>query len=41
MDLIERYVHAVGRQLPRRNRGDIQAELQSTLVDMLEDRVEG
>jgi hypothetical protein len=41
MDLIERYVHAVGRQLPRKNRADIQAELQSTLVDTLEDRVQG
>jgi hypothetical protein len=41
MDLIERYVHAVGRQLPRKNRADIQAELQSTLVDMLDDRVKG
>jgi len=36
MDLIERYVQAVGRHLPHKNRADIQAELQSTLVDTLE-----
>jgi len=41
MDLIERYVSAVGRHLPRRNRADIQAELQSTLVDTLEARAGG
>ncbi len=41
MDLIERYVYEVGRQLPRKKRADIQVELKSTLVDTLEDRVEG
>ena len=41
MELINRYVHEVGRHLPRKNRGDIQVELKSTLADMLEDRVEG
>lgn len=41
MDLIERYVQAVGRHLPRKNQADILAELQSTLVDTLEARVEG
>ena len=41
MDLIERYVYEVGRQLPRKNRADIQVELKSTLVDTLEDRVAG
>ena len=41
MDLIERYVYEVGRQLPRKQRADIQVELKSTLVDTLEDRVEG
>jgi len=41
MELIERYVHEVGRHLPRKNRADIQVELKSTLVDTLEDRVEG
>jgi hypothetical protein len=41
MDLIERYVREVGRHLPRKNRADIQAELQSTLVDTLEAQVGG
>ena len=41
MELIERYVHEVGRYLPRKNRADIQVELESTLVDSLEDRVGG
>ncbi len=41
MNLIDRYVREVGRHLPRKNRADIQAELQSLLVDSLEDRVEG
>lgn len=41
MELIDRYVHEVGRHLPRKNRADIQVELQSTLADTLEDRVEG
>ena len=41
MDIIKRYVQAVGRQLPRKNQADILAELQSTLADTLEARVEG
>lgn len=41
MELIDRYVKEVGRHLPRNKRGDIQAELQSTLVDTLEARVQG
>ncbi len=41
MSLIDRYVHEVGRYLPRKNRSDIQAELHSSLVDALEDRVGG
>ncbi len=41
MELIDRYVYEVGRQLPRKNRADIQVELQSTLVDTLEARVQG
>lgn len=41
MDLIERYVYAVGRHLPRKNREDIQNELRSLLVDTLEGRLEG
>lgn len=38
MNLIERYVTEVGKHLPRKNRLDIEAELRSTLEDMLEDR---
>lgn len=38
MSLIDRYVHEVGRHLPRKNRSDIQAELRSSLIDALEDR---
>lgn len=38
MSLIERYIHEVGRFIPRRKRGDIQAELRSSVVDTLEDR---
>ena len=33
MELIDRYVHAVGRQLPRKKRADIEAELRSALTD--------
>lgn len=40
-DLIERYVYAVGGQLPRKNRADIQAELRSLLYDSLESQVGG
>lgn len=36
MDLIDRYVHEVGRRLPRKDRSDIQDELRSNLVDTLE-----
>ncbi len=41
MNLIERYVHDVGRRLPRRQRADVEAELSSLLQDTLEDRVQG
>jgi hypothetical protein len=37
-ELIDRYVAAVGRQLPHRLRADVDAELRSTLWDALEDR---
>ena len=37
-ELINRYVHAVGEQLPRRIREDVKAELRSLLDEMLEDR---
>ena len=38
MNLLDRYIHEVGRFLPRKKRGSIQAELRSSLVDTLEDR---
>ncbi|MCJ7716600.1 MAG: hypothetical protein MUO54_08775 [Anaerolineales bacterium] len=38
MTLIDRYIHEVGRFLPRKNKGDIQAELRSSVVDTMEDR---
>jgi hypothetical protein len=38
MDLLDRYITAVGKNLPLKNRGDIQTEIRSTLEDMLEDR---
>jgi len=38
MNLLDRYIHEVGRHLPRKNRSDIQAELRSSFVDTLEDR---
>jgi hypothetical protein len=41
MELIDRYVHAVGRQLPRKKRADIEAELRSALADSLEARSQG
>ena len=36
MELIDRYIYEVGRHLPRKNRGDIQAELLSLLMDSLD-----
>lgn len=38
MTLIDLYVAEVGKRLPLRSRSDIEAELRSTLQDMLEDR---
>jgi hypothetical protein len=37
-ELLERYVHQVGRHLPAEERADIEAELRSQLQDQLEDR---
>lgn len=39
MELINRYVYQVGRRLPRKVRGDVEAELRSLLLDALEERV--
>ncbi len=41
MTLIDRYIHEVGRRLPRKNRADVLAELRSSLIDALEDRKDG
>lgn len=37
-DLVERYIHQVGRYLPQKERADIQVELRSQISDQLEDR---
>src|SRR5512147_2395531 len=41
MNLIDKYIAEVGKPLPRRNRADIEAEIRSTLEDMLEERTQG
>jgi hypothetical protein len=41
MELIERYLHAIGRYLPGGKREDILAELRSTLEDQVEARAGG
>jgi hypothetical protein len=38
-ELFDRYVHEVGRRLPRRQRTDVKAELNSLLADTLQDRL--
>lgn len=38
MNLIDRYVSEIGKQLPRKSRADIETEIRSTLEDMLEER---
>lgn len=40
-DLIERYLHQVGRFLPQKERADIEAELRSQIADQIEDRFPG
>jgi hypothetical protein len=40
-NLVERYIHQVGRYLPSKERADIQAELRSQIQDQLEDRYKG
>jgi hypothetical protein len=37
-DLFDRYVHEVGRRLPKRQRADVETELHSLLMDALQDR---
>lgn len=38
MELIDRYVHEVGEHLPAQMRADVEAELRSLLLDMVEER---
>ncbi|HAV75813.1 MAG TPA: hypothetical protein DCX53_00505 [Anaerolineae bacterium] len=38
MNLLDKYVAEVGKHLPRKGRADIEAEIRSTLEDMLEER---
>jgi hypothetical protein len=38
MSLIDKYIAEVGRHLPSKQRADIEAEIRSTLEDMLDDR---
>jgi hypothetical protein len=38
-ELFDRYVHEVGRRLPRKQRADVKAELHSSLTDALQDRL--
>jgi len=40
-ELFDRYVHEVGRRLPKKQRTDVEAELQSLLMDALQDRAKG
>ena len=40
MNLIDKYVVEVGKHLPRKNRADIEAEIRSTLEDMLDERTQ-
>jgi hypothetical protein len=40
-ELFDRYVHEVGRRLPRKQRADVKAELHSLLTDALQDRLAG
>lgn len=40
-DLIDRYVHQVGRYLPQKDRAEIETELRSQIHDQLEDRFGG
>jgi hypothetical protein len=41
MELIERYIYAVGKRLPRKQRADIEKELKSLIMDELDERTGG
>lgn len=38
MNMLDKYISEVGKHLPHKNRADIEAEIRSTLQDMLDDR---
>ena len=38
MNLLDTYISEIGRRLPRRNHKDIEAEIRSTIEDILEER---
>jgi hypothetical protein len=38
MNLLDKYISEIGKRLPRKNRRDIEAEIRSTLEDMLDER---
>jgi len=40
-NLVERYIHQVGRYLPPKERAEIEAELRSQIQDQMDDRFEG
>lgn len=40
MELIERYIHEIGRRLPAKTRNDVQQELRSLLNESLQERLE-
>ncbi|CAG0995262.1 hypothetical protein ANRL4_02727 [Anaerolineae bacterium] len=40
-DLVARYIHQVGQNLPKKDRAEIEAELRSQIEDALEDRFAG
>lgn len=40
-DLVERYIHEVGRYVPQKERAEIEAELRSQIQDQLDDRFGG
>jgi len=41
MNLLDKYITEVGKYLPYRTRADIEAEIRSTLEDMLDERTQG
>ncbi len=40
MNLLDKYILEIGKHLPRRNRPDLQAEIRSTIEDMIDDKAQ-